>query len=118
MFPLGMSRQRPDCGLSRLLLFRQRHSCAPVPLQSKSWTRVPLTVAPLVTSMHLPSTRSVPSPLFQVQLCALVPLQAKIWIALPLAVTALASSMHLLAMPRIGPAPRYLALTTEGVSRL
>lgn len=60
---------------------------------------------------------SGPSPLFQVQFCELVPLHMKIWIAVPLFVAAPASSMHLPALPRIGPASRYFALTTDGVSR-
>src|SRR5271157_2685546 len=84
---------------------------------SQSWTGVPVAVAPPVTSIHLLSARSVPSPLFQAQLCAPVPLQVKIWIAAPLSVLPPVSSMHLPAAPRIGPAPRYFALTTDGVSR-
>jgi hypothetical protein len=79
--PPATCRQRPDCGFTRRLCRLQRHSWAPVPLQSHSWTGVPVAVAPPLTSIHLLSARSVPSPLFQAQLCASVPLQVKIWIA-------------------------------------
>ena len=65
-----------------------------------------------------PENPSVPSSLFLVQLWALVPLHVQIWIAVLLFVLALASSMHLPPLPKIGPAPRYFALTTGGVSRL
>ena len=118
VLPPVTSRQRPDCGFTRRFWFRQRHCWAPVPLQSQSWICVPLAVPPPVTSMHLPRARSVPSPLFHAQLCALVPLHVQIWIAVPLFVPAPASSMHFPPLPRIGPAPRYFALTTDGVSRL
>src|SRR5262249_27630977 len=71
-----------------------------------------------MTSIHLPRTRSVPSPLFHAQFCALVPLHVQIWIGVPLFALAPASSRHLPPLPRIGVAPRYFALTTDGVSRL
>ena len=70
-----------------------------------------------VTCMHLPRTCSVPSLLFQLQLCAFVPLQFQSWMALPLFVFAPLTSMHLVPF-RIGPSPRYLAFTTDGLSRL
>ena len=65
--------------------------------------------------MHLSSARSVPSLLFQAQPCAPVPLHVKIWIVEPLSMAP--ALMHSPAALRIGPAPRYLALTTVGVSR-
>ena len=116
--PPVTSRQRPDCGFIRRLCCRQRHSWAPVPLQSQSWIRVPLPMPPPVTSIHLSKTRSVPSALLHVQLCALEALHAQIWTAVPLFVLPPASSMHLPLSPTIGPAPRYFASTTDGVSRL
>src|ERR1700730_17482242 len=116
--PPVTSRQRPDCGFMRRLRWRQRHCWAPVPLQSQSWICVPLAVPPPVTSMHLSKIRSVPSPLLHVQLCAVVALHVQIWISAPLFVPAPASSMHLPLFPTIAPAPRYFALTTDGVSRL
>jgi hypothetical protein len=64
------------------------------------------------------SERSAPSSLVQVRLCAAVPMQAKSWIAVPFSLFAPASSMHLPVAPRIGPAPRYFAVTTDGLSTL
>src|SRR5581483_11414005 len=89
----------------------------PLPLQSKSWISVPLAVPPPLVSMHLPSARSDPSALSQVQFCAALPLHVKSWIAVPLAVPASASSTHSPPSPKIGPSPRYFTLTTDGVSK-
>ena len=68
--------------LTRRFSFRHRHSWEPVPLQSNSCISVPLVIAPPVTSMHLPSARSIPLPLFQVQLCAPLWFQVSIWFSL------------------------------------
>jgi len=76
--PLETSRQRPDCGFTRRFWFRHLHSWAPVPLQFQRSIYVPLALPPPVTSMHLPRTCSVPSPLFHIQFCALVPLQIQV----------------------------------------
>src|SRR6266498_3072915 len=81
----GSSRQRPDCGLSRVRLVCARQTWAPVPLQSHSWTRVPLVVPPPLTSRHLLSARSVPS-VPTVHRWALVPLQSYSCTWVPLAV--------------------------------
>ncbi len=76
---------------------------APLPLQVQSWTGVPLPVPPLVTSMHRPLTRSVPSG-SGVQLWAAVPLQSQIWTWAPGVVLSFESSTHLPATPAaIGP---------------
>src|SRR6266545_4222076 len=90
----GSSRQRPDCGLSRVRLVCARQTWAPVPLQSHSWTRVPLVVPPPLTSRHLLSARSVPS-VPTVHTWALVPLQSHSWVSVPLPVPLNVTSRHL-----------------------
>src|SRR5437764_1265197 len=102
VLPAGSSRQRPDCGLSRVPLGWDCQVWAPVPLQSQSWMGVALAVPPEVTSRHLPKARTVPS-LAMVHCWALVALQSYSCTGVPLAVPAARTSTHLPPLPVTGP---------------
>src|SRR4029450_1908463 len=99
--PPGLSRQRPDSGLTRVPLVCTRQTWAPVALQSYSWISVPLPVTAAVTARHLPSARTDPSP-GRVHCWAGVPLQSYSCTGVPLAELAARTSTHLPPMPGIG----------------